>query len=87
MTSAVALMIHDNKAYNAIMTLDLKGLYFLWLEMASVCDLQCNEKRPMKETILMKIPKASQRHPKGIPQIQNSFKQIFKLHQARSLLS
>ena len=55
MTSAVALMMHDNKAYNAIMTFDLKGLYFLWLEMPSVCDLQCDEKTPMNETILIKI--------------------------------
>ena len=72
MTSAVALMIHDNKAYNAIMTFDLKGLYFLWLEMASVCDLQRKEKISMNETILLKIPKASKRHPKGISQIQTN---------------
>ena len=72
MTSPVVLMMHDNKAYNAIMTLDLKGLYFLWLEMASVCDLQCNEKTPMKETILMKIPKASQRHPPNPKLIQTN---------------
>ena len=55
MTSAAVLMMHDNKAYNAIMTFDLKGLYFLWLEIPSVCDLQCNKKNTMKDTKLMKI--------------------------------
>ena len=48
-------MMHDNKAYNAIITFDLKGLYFLWLEMPSVCDLQCKKKTPLKKIIWMKI--------------------------------
>ena len=55
MTSAVALMMHDNKAYKAIMTFDLKGLYFLWLEMPTICDLSRKKKTPMNETIGMNL--------------------------------
>ena len=46
MTIAVTFMMHDNKAYNANIALDLKGLCFRWLEMPSVCDLVLKENAP-----------------------------------------